>query len=265
MKGYLVPIEKQGERVLTTEQLAECYETTKMSIGRNFQRNAERYENGKHYFLLEGEELKEFLHTTICRSQKTEKVRSMYLWTERGALLHAKSLNNNKAWEVYDFLVDSYFRVKEYNMKPLGKVMQQSPDNEVELLSGNNMKMIERLNNHIGELLEASNYIEGRVENLENTMTIDYGQQLALQEVAKLVAIDTLGGKENRAYKDSTLRGRVFTTIWKDFKEYFGVNSYKNTAKMEFMRAKEYLNSWRAQGKLLRDIESVNKYFKEVI
>lgn len=37
----------------------------------------------------------------------------IYLWTEKGALLHAKSLNTDKAWEVYDYLVDYYFRVKE--------------------------------------------------------------------------------------------------------------------------------------------------------
>lgn len=37
----------------------------------------------------------------------------IYLWTEKGALLHAKSLNTDKAWEVYDYLVDFYFRAKE--------------------------------------------------------------------------------------------------------------------------------------------------------
>lgn len=39
--------------------------------------------------------------------------KSLYLWTEKGALLHAKSLNTDKAWEVYDYLVDFYFRAKE--------------------------------------------------------------------------------------------------------------------------------------------------------
>ena len=32
---------------------------------------------------------------------------------KRQALLHAKSLNTDKAWEVYDYLVDFYFRAKE--------------------------------------------------------------------------------------------------------------------------------------------------------
>ena len=39
---------------------------------------------------------------------KTAKI--VYLWTEKGALLHAKSINTDKAWEVYNYLVDFYFR-----------------------------------------------------------------------------------------------------------------------------------------------------------
>ena len=41
----------------------------------------------------------------------------LYLWTERGALLHAKSINTDQAWEVYDRLVDFYFRAKEAGEK----------------------------------------------------------------------------------------------------------------------------------------------------
>ena len=44
--------------------------------------------------------------------------KSLYLWTEKGALLHAKSLNTDKAWEVYDYLVDFYFRAKEKIVEP---------------------------------------------------------------------------------------------------------------------------------------------------
>ena len=44
---------------------------------------------------------------------QSQRSRILYLWTEKGALLHAKSLNTNKAWEAYEYLVDFYFRVKE--------------------------------------------------------------------------------------------------------------------------------------------------------
>ena len=110
--GELVPIEREGERVLLTSQLAEAYETTERRISENFNRNGERYIAGKHYFILEGEDKREFLnHTQIADGSK--KASKLYLWTEKGALLHAKSLNTDKAWEVYDALVETYFRARQ--------------------------------------------------------------------------------------------------------------------------------------------------------
>lgn len=105
-------IEMQGVRVLTTAQLAESYGTDSKIIANNFNRNKERYEEGKHYICLKGAELQEFktIHQFDEQFKHSAKV---YLWTERGALLHAKSLNTDKAWEVYDRLVETYFRAQK--------------------------------------------------------------------------------------------------------------------------------------------------------
>ena len=104
-------IEQQGLRVLTTAQLAECYETTERRISENFNANKERYEEGKHYIVLEGEEKRDFLNRTeIPYGSRAAK---FYLWTERGALLHAKSLNTDKAWEAYEKLIEVYFRAQK--------------------------------------------------------------------------------------------------------------------------------------------------------
>ena len=102
-------IEMQGMRVLTTAQLAECYETTTKIISQNFKRNSDRYEEGKHYICLKGDELRAF-RANLQIEDLPKNLNVLYLWTERGALLHAKSLNTDKAWEVYDFLVEHYFR-----------------------------------------------------------------------------------------------------------------------------------------------------------
>lgn len=100
-------IEQDGQRVLTTAQLAEAYGTSTQRISHNFSHNKKRYVEGKHFYYLTGESLKEFAMSNFGTANKGGK---MYLWTERGALLHAKSLNTDKAWEVYDFLVEHYFR-----------------------------------------------------------------------------------------------------------------------------------------------------------
>lgn len=112
----LSPIENEGKRVLTTAQLAEAYETDKKVISNNFNRNADRYTEGKHFYCLTGEELKNFCVREIHEYKNLEKIRTLYLWTEKGALLHAKSLNTDKAWEVYDYLVAVSFAMPICNI-----------------------------------------------------------------------------------------------------------------------------------------------------
>lgn len=68
--------------------------------------------DGKHYIKLVDEELSQFKNR-LENQDSLKHASILYLWTEKGALLHAKSLNTDKAWEVYDYLVDFYFREKE--------------------------------------------------------------------------------------------------------------------------------------------------------
>ena len=105
-------IEVKGVRVLTTKQLAEAYGADVKTIQYNFRYNKNRYVLGKHYIEVTGDELRR-LKTRSEFHSSLKYAKSLYLWTEKGALLHAKSLNTDKAWEVYDYLVDFYFRAKE--------------------------------------------------------------------------------------------------------------------------------------------------------
>lgn len=111
--GEIQKIDLKGMRVLTTKQLAEAYEVTEEKIRWNFKYNRERYIPGKHFIIIEGEELREMkreceFHTLLCKQAK-----SVCFWTEKGALMHAKSLNTEKAWQAYEYLVDAYFKDKQ--------------------------------------------------------------------------------------------------------------------------------------------------------
>ncbi|MFE1631351.1 Rha family transcriptional regulator [Brevibacillus reuszeri] len=101
--------------------------------------------------------------------------------------------------------------------------------------------------------------IESRVERLEVSKTVDYGQQLELTNLGRKQVISILEGKDGPAYRDRSLRGKVFSSLWSDFKGYFNVESYKNTRVLDMDKAKEYISSWRPQGKLLREIEDANR------
>ncbi|MBY1609978.1 ORF6N domain-containing protein [Clostridioides difficile] len=112
MSNNLQVIERNNKRVLTTQQLADVYETDSKNISNNFNNNKDRFIEGKHYFLLQGDDLKNFkgIHTEYENLKFASK---MYLWTERGANRHCKILDTDKAWEQFDNLEETYFKVKQ--------------------------------------------------------------------------------------------------------------------------------------------------------
>ncbi|EHN7108941.1 TPA: ORF6N domain-containing protein [Escherichia coli] len=123
----LSPIAYNQIPVITTELLAQLYGTETVNIKMNFSRNSARFVQGKHFFKLEGNELREFKHRlSLSESVSREvtesysvkiarNVRSLILWTERGAARHAKMLETDRAWDVFEKLEDCYFSQCEKN------------------------------------------------------------------------------------------------------------------------------------------------------
>lgn len=113
MNKELAVLEWNNQRIMTTGILAECYETEEKNIQMNFKRNSDRFVEGKHYYLLKGAELKEFKNLPTVSGLVDKRTPSLILWTEKGALRHAKILDTDKAWDVYEQLEETYFHVKE--------------------------------------------------------------------------------------------------------------------------------------------------------
>lgn len=106
------PLSYQGVPVLTTEMLAQAYEVEPYQIRQNFRNNRERFIEGKHFFIITSGELKEFrLQVESFYSQISPKVRALTLWTERGAARNAKMLDSDRAWDVFELLEETFFRV----------------------------------------------------------------------------------------------------------------------------------------------------------
>ena len=84
---------------------------------------------------------------------------------------------------------------------------------------------------------------EDRIADLEQNMTIDYGQQMALGDTVSKVVIDALGGKESNAYKE--ISKKVFAECNGDLKHYFNVNARNNVPKKKFDEAVQYVKNWQ--------------------
>ncbi|MCZ5657398.1 ORF6N domain-containing protein, partial [Escherichia coli] len=89
----LQPILHNQLPVITTELLAQLYGTERQRLTNNFNRNKERFIEGKHFFRIEGKELRELKNKNSLRVpvrvvnepslrglQIPPKVRSLILW-----------------------------------------------------------------------------------------------------------------------------------------------------------------------------------------
>lgn len=229
----LTVIERENQRVMTTAVLADEYNTTSQVITNNFNRNKDKYIEGKHYYCLEGQEKIDFINQTQI-DLGLKNATKLYLWTEKGAFLHAKSLNTDRAWEIYDVLVDTYFKKHEDLLEGLSSEMKAILVHDKKL-----------------------QVVESKVNKLENTMVINHGQAKEIECARKSRAITILGGMKSNAYKE--LSGKVFRAIGHDYKEYFNINVYDNTPFARFNEAVEYLNNWVPDNNLQIEINIANR------
>ena len=217
MNPNLQVVETNNQRVLTTAQIAEQYGTDSKVISNNFNRNKTRYIEGKHYYCLTGEVKRDFLN----RHQIEDGLRAtnFYLWTEKGALLHAKSLNTDQAWQAYEVLVDTYFSVREQAGLP------QRPD-QAKALEVKEMNARVRMSNQFLKLA-----------NAETSMSKDYKSIL----IAK--AAEVLAGEEILPLPKSEQKMYTATEIGK----MFGVSAQKigRLARQYGIKTEEYVELYK--------------------
>lgn len=176
-----------------------------------------------------------FYETTYIHPQNKQEYRE-YLMNRDGFTLSAMGFTGKKAlaWKL------KYIKAFNEMEQTLKKQKKLSPMERLRL-------QYEVLDNH-----------ETRLENLENNMTIDYRQQKILENKIKSKVVGYLGGIGSPAYKDNSVRGKMFSRAWNNLKDYFMVASYRDTPKKDFDKALEIVEKWRPDGKLLREIEMLN-------
>ncbi|HBC2028999.1 TPA: ORF6N domain-containing protein [Clostridium perfringens] len=159
----LIPLEFKNQRIITTKQLAEIYETSEKNISNNFNNNIEHFEEGKHYYLLQGDALREFKRNSYDIGI-APSVNKLYIWTERGANRHSKILDTDKAWEQFENLEETYFRVKngQPNLEVLSPQLQALINLELE-----QRQIKQQLNEVNHHALEAKEKADKSIEEIQ--------------------------------------------------------------------------------------------------
>ena len=105
--------------------------------------------------------------------------------------------------------------------------------------------------------------LEEKVSDLEKSTTIDSSQQYTLERIAKTTVISALGGIDSRAYQ--LMSRKLFSNIWRDYKKYFKLGSYRDILKTDYENAKNYLESWSPEVNTSLKIKEYNSQLSMVL
>lgn len=226
----LIKIEnKEGQLVVSSRDVAENFDKRHDSVLRDIDNLVSNIGTPQNCGML-------FIESEYLNSNN--RVFKEYLLTRDGFSLLVMGFTGQKALEWKLKYIEAFNKMEQQLLDPY-----QGLSKELQAIFSIDKKQQEH---------------EERILKLENNTTIDYGQQQDLQNIARKNVVDFVGGKNSPAYKDKSLRSKIFSTMWSGYKDYFSVNSYKNTLRKDYNKATMYLRNWRPQGKLLREIEQLN-------
>lgn len=229
----LMPLEFKNQRIILTKTLADEYGASEKNINDNFSNNKSRFLEGKHYIKLDGQALKDFKNSLPdIIGEPLKFAPKLILWTDRGAARHAKILDTDEAWEVYEALEENYFKPK-VQIPKLSKELQA-----------------------IFTIDERTVELDNRVTVIEERMTIETGKQKVLCDLVNGKVIAILGGKDSPAYKE--LGKKAFRQCWNDYKAALNVASYKDTAIKDFDLGKQTIINWKPNRELELMIKGCN-------
>lgn len=190
--------EFKGQRVVTFKDIDLVHERTDGTAKRNFNTNKKHFVLGEDYFVRNSSEAKSEFGISAPNG--------LYLITEQGYLMLVKSFTDDLAWDVQRKLVKSYFERK----RPMSA-----------------MEQLQLQRDAIFEINEKVDDVKQDLEDFKNDMPILGVEESRITEAVRKKGVKCLGGKDSNAYKDKSLRGKVYQDIYRELKRQFGVAIYK--------------------------------------
>lgn len=220
----LVFVNNNNEVVTDSLMVAEVFEKEHKHVMRDIENQTSK--------LLEADET-EFVESNfglISYKDTLNRDRMKATLTEDAFMMVAMSYITSKAMKMKVKFISEFKRMKERIKKQESAPLK--PIDQIRLLMANSLETEERLAT-----------VETNVEKLQNTMTIDYGQQVVLDN-AKKKRVEYLW--ENLKVKGiHDTKRKLYAQFGKDLKRAFAVPSYRDISAKDFEEAMKFTKGWR--------------------
>lgn len=117
----LIPLNWHNQRILTYKQVAEGLKCSRDLLRMHFKNHEELFQEGVHYFKLEGEVLRTFkknVNQVYIDSPHSfpsfiKGAKCLVLWTCQGVARLSKLIDTPEAWQLFTELENNYFNNEE--------------------------------------------------------------------------------------------------------------------------------------------------------
>lgn len=188
-----------------------------------------------------------FTESTYQNSQN--KTMPCYLVTKKGCEFIAHKLTGVKGTEFTAKYINRFHNMEdEIKRKPLTTLEQ------IALLAKGNVELEQKVET-----------VEQKVFSIENDMPLFGAESDEVSAHVKRRGVELLGGKHSEAYRDNTVRQKVYKDIYNQLKREFGLyaddgktKSYKALKRKDLADAHEFIDCYKLPSFLHVQIEEYN-------
>lgn len=221
--------EINGKRVVTFKDIDLVHERPEGTARKRFNDNKKHFIACEDYFVRNTDEAKNEFGVTAPNG--------LMLLTEQGYLMLVKSFTDDLAWTVQRQLVSNYFNKK--------KPMTATEQIKLQLQA-------------IGEIDERVSSIDKDLQDFKQDMPILGIEESKITGAVRRKGVQCLGGKDCEAYKDRSLRSKVYADIYGELKRQFGVTSYKAIKRSQCEKAVNIIEIYELPLILAEQVEDTN-------
>ena len=218
----------EGKKAMLVKDIAEIHGSTVKRVNELINRNRKRFKDEVDIIdLLSDESFAVVLNDSGFNQNQINASKNIYLLSERGYSKLLKILEDDKAWEVYEELVDNYF-----NMRSEQKKLPSTREAIQQLL----LQGVEEVNQRV-------DVMEERLSNVEENAKLDTGDYNVISKRVKKRVYEVA-----RAYGLNVKQSKLLSPLFKDInggiKRIANVDARTQLCKKHCQSVMDFINDW---------------------
>lgn len=211
----------ENQKVVTDKMVAEIHDMQAKHVRENINKNIKRFKENIDFIDLaqrvgEVGTLEVLLNMGYAKQSITQ-AEHIYLLSERGYAKLIKIMDTDLAWEIHDKLIDEYFELREEKENTIN-LDGLSTEMKALIMQDKKLQIVV---NHV-------NSVDEDLQMFKQELLLLGCDMDRITTAAKKMGVKCLGGKDSNAYKNRSIRQKVYTDIYDQLKRQFGVSNYKS-------------------------------------